>query len=696
MSDELQKISHGTTRAVITSAACPEREPTFNKGATGKEVVITVDSVEYHIPTEERLATGDASPTASETITSGSDIVGVLGDNFLVLPPTSSLTEVLDAIDVSINSLAGTVGDFVTLTTDQEITGEKTFANNVIISENKQVSFEDIGGDYKAELVSYPSKFGAVGWDSTNVIDYAPAINTTNWDDLGDFVVGSGSAVYTHSSGSGTISFNGWLENLPRSVWAKITYTITGETGSASSFIMKAYGNSKNLTIEDGTFEAYIFTGNSNINNGEGDVFTLEVTSTLSGAFTISVIKIEVSEQTTLQTSTLKVSSLRVSASDSADSLATSMVGQIGDGNDFNQDSLTIGNIGNNQEYYMLLDNSTQRITLNADVNIERDVSINGDGMNMPGSASEPEELDTLVAANWNDSGDFVIGINLATYTHSSGVGVLDTAFLSGFINKWCYISFEITSNTGLGDEFEISINGESFLATVGDHIVSTFIESLDTFTLSASSAGAGSFVIQNISLVPLVGGVLNTGSVQLANINISPNATGQITSQDIARGSLKWTTNNKADDISEISIEAELISHTYALQTKKRLIESHNTSVAINSTGASSTTLVNQGIVAGVITSTSSGSTTLTMGSVSSLISEFLLAGITVAKHTNIRFTIENFNGVSNVTLNPNSNYEEYSALTGGTNWVVPAGYCGIFNIFIVASNNAQLSRLA
>ena len=107
--------------------------------------------------------------------------------------------------------------------------------------------------------------------------------NGTNWANVGDFGVPSGTGVYTHSGGTGTLTQTSGQMAIAGvgSRWYKLTYTVSSQSGDPACTITSAFPlSAETLTIADGA-QTNIFTSAVSPAN-----FVIDCTSS-SGGFTV-------------------------------------------------------------------------------------------------------------------------------------------------------------------------------------------------------------------------------------------------------------------------------------------------------------------------------------------------------------------------------------------------------------------------
>ena len=109
----------------------------------------------------------------------------------------------------------------------------------------------------------------------------------TSWARTGDFALSSNTAVYTHSSGAGTLTqVSGSFASTPTgSRWYKFTYTVSGvgTAGAVQAQITTSFGETlTNLNITaNGTYTTYFKA------TGSPSDFVISATSATGGAFTL-------------------------------------------------------------------------------------------------------------------------------------------------------------------------------------------------------------------------------------------------------------------------------------------------------------------------------------------------------------------------------------------------------------------------
>jgi len=553
MSDELQKIGYGSSRNYVTTANCPAREPVYNDGATGKEVIINYNSNEYHLPTEERLSVGNIA-TPTEVITSGTDVIGVLGAGFAVLPTETSLTAVLNAIDTSLSSVASGViledGSVSMLYQWHAFRGIDIGITDSTVEDNEEKSITNIGGDLN---VFNASDLG---------VDVAPSLISANWDDSNDWNIGTNIATYTHSAGFGLLSFNTDLAGLDRASFIRVEYTITNITGDAENFNMflrdseaDAYTKNVNINIDNsGVHVVYFYIGNPDFSNSPQTLY-FSVDSVNAGSFRISNIVVQQCEESTLITSKANIAGLdftKVSHTNGVNTVIS--LGQRNHSLDtytFENSLKIVGGIGNGEFTYLEIDellgrtvlNSEQILDLTSDlISTKGNTNLIGDVGNFINNQTGVEQF-PAIGGSWADSGDFVVSPGVATYTHNTGTGALDVSFIYGFLWKWVEIVYRVTNITGAGADFDlvIDINGKTYTTTDGDHYIYMYVFDVDAIKLTVNSVSAGSFEITILSMKDLSEGTSFLTNMTLGNVATVADASGSVVTSQI-HGSLGYS----------------------------------------------------------------------------------------------------------------------------------------------------------
>lgn len=127
--------------------------------------------------------------------------------------------------------------------------------------------------------------------------------------------------------------------------------------------------------------------------------------------------------------------------------------------------------------------------------------------------------------------------------------------------------------------------------------------------------------------------------------------------------------------------------------------IVSKHTGVAINTTGAGTLAVVNSGVIAGLITSTSAAPVTVTLDSVANMITAFAAVGVTIGAGTLLEFYVDNSAGSSTVTVAVDAGTTlavTTPVITGGATLTVStANVVGNFGIYITTPTAGKLLRL-
>jgi len=276
MSDELQKIGYDANRTLI-EAGNVVREPTYNYGAY--EMILKYNITQYHFPSEERLKFYDGvKHTSAESITSGSQLIGVDDSNFNYFTGLSGGTDLqtlLDLIDAAFSNLPN--------------------ISNVILKDGS-VDMEDDWNSQADITVNNPSghvqpkDFGVLGdvviADSNNaganIINNGSFTSGTNWTAANDVsVVNDGTygwvAKYTYSSGSGTVkqSTSVFSQLMLDNVWYMIEYDIKTNVG-AVGLVMSDTNTTLNETLDStvGDNKVHIFKTANGIYGTNDLIFT--------------------------------------------------------------------------------------------------------------------------------------------------------------------------------------------------------------------------------------------------------------------------------------------------------------------------------------------------------------------------------------------------------------------------------------
>lgn len=126
----------------------------------------------------------------------------------------------------------------------------------------------------------------------SEVLDETAFATHANWDDTGDMLSTSGAAVYTHSSGVGTLKQVNADQalNLENDTWYKLQYTISGVTpGSVSRLTSAVALVAKVLDMTAGTKTVYFLSAAA----AASADFVISVTSESAGIFTLDDITLK-------------------------------------------------------------------------------------------------------------------------------------------------------------------------------------------------------------------------------------------------------------------------------------------------------------------------------------------------------------------------------------------------------------------
>jgi hypothetical protein len=133
-------------------------------------------------------------------------------------------------------------------------------------------------------------------------------------------------------------------------------------------------------------------------------------------------------------------------------------------------------------------------------------------------------------------------------------------------------------------------------------------------------------------------------------------------------------------------------------LRTTKAFVQGH-TAVAIPTTAAGTLAVVNSGVFAGLITSTSVAGVTLTLDSAANIIAFFATQGVSVGVGSIITFFVDASGGANTITVAVDAGATlsvTTPAITGGSTLTVSvANAVGQFGIYFTSATAAKLMRM-
>jgi hypothetical protein len=136
-----------------------------------------------------------------------------------------------------------------------------------------------------------------LGDETLSQPSFSPA---TQWTRIDDFVIAGGSAIYTHSHGHGQIrqTYRDWALPIRSHAWYRFAYTVSGVTGAAPLAVITGVDHlwagiaaaDVPLPLSTG---AHVVDFLSETSEPLGSPFTIDVRSTVAGAFTLESVSLK-------------------------------------------------------------------------------------------------------------------------------------------------------------------------------------------------------------------------------------------------------------------------------------------------------------------------------------------------------------------------------------------------------------------